>query len=522
MHEQSLAENHPVQPTPRCETPINPFATMLANMPPDDVRTMLDILSRGRNFNSQAFSELFKNTNPGYHQLLSAYEINYLGGGNCKNYQFTSRTSPNPTSFVVRVDDRLGGAREMDTFLRTSNLKDIVTPIEAARSVTFNGQTKTLLITSVCPGGTPEAHSKRCLTIEDRLKGALDIYSQMATLLLRIDQEDILFPDAKNSNWLLNAEGKLLISDTKSLVFSDEGYHDYDCMYEKNKWIFGSVPRLITTWTHNPPEINNQRFDVDTMHSFILGKNMYQYLTQCTNDELLNKQNADSLDFTKPIFKTREGLALKTLIKKLVVYNPSHRILVSTAVNELNHLKNHLMSEDTIERKCRGILQNLETNLNIKDYEMKRFIGDTSKFITNATPEELTQRYKYLLKIKQEQTITYKFLEATQAQINNSKFKTGGDRKIIAIQNALYSIPVAQRGHIMDGEHTPSKEIKLLHAALGTWRTFFGNFAPYLPSCSSIYQKYNKLYEKIKKENAFPDENPIDQNDHRQSNRGQS
>ncbi len=411
-----------------------------------------------------------------------------------------------------------------------------MTPIEAARSLTFNGKTNTLLITTVCPGGTPEAHSKRSATIEDRLNGALDIYSQMGIILSRINEEKILFPDAKNSNWLLDAQGKLVLSDTKALVFSDDdGYHDAIKMHEKNKWIYGSTACLITTDYYSPPEINDKRFNVDQMHSFILGKNLYQYLTQCRDVYLSKKNDASSLNFNLPVFKTTEGQKIEALIRKMVVNEPSQRISVEDAIKEINRIKAFGVVSETVNESvnqdvtkpiavdnsqpvemevslpidetkasCIKILSEIQNDSNLEDRSMITFIGETQSKIKNATSEELETIASNLKEIKNQNQITNKFLDATLNQIQNSKWKYGGDRKLNAIRQAVYDIPVEERGKMMDNSTSSplSKEIKRLHAALGTWRTILGNFAPLSPSSSTIYKKYKTRYDEIKKEQA--------------------
>ncbi len=117
MHEQSLAQNHPLNPR-IFSAPINPLANMFANMSSDDGRRILEVLAEGNHYDQSKLSTLFQNFHHKYDEIIDRYENKYLGGENSKNYIFTSRNTLNPASFVLRVDDRLGGAREMDTYLR--------------------------------------------------------------------------------------------------------------------------------------------------------------------------------------------------------------------------------------------------------------------------------------------------------------------------------------------------------------------------------------------------------------------
>ncbi len=515
MHEQSLAENHPLHPR-SVLAPINPFARMLANMDPEDGRRMLAILSDGSSYDNVKFLELFKTSNPEYNQIINAHENKYLGGGNSKNYALTSRITPNPYAFAVRVDNRLGGAREMDTYLRNSSLAEIVTPIEAVRSLTFDGITNTLLITSVCPGGTPEAHSKRSANTKDRLKGALDIYSQMGSILSKINKENILFPDAKNSNWLLDSQGKLVLSDTKALVFSDKGFFDFSSTYQKNKWIYGSSPHLVITPHYSPPEINKERFNVDQMHSFILGKNLYQYLTQCNTQYLDKKQDASSLNFDSFIFKTGVGPELKKLIAMMIVSDPQQRIAVADAVKQLKTLATNLapvpvMNKesvvDTRKANCKKTLLGIQSHPN--DNEMQAFLTKMNDAIDRANSHDLVRLEKIIDRVKKQQPITTKFVEATKVLIGNSNWKWGGNKKAAAIEKAVYNIPVMERVNMLT-DNTSSEKIQNLHSALGTWRTILGNFAPRSLLSNTIFKKYKDRYEAIKKDEDKPNIEKVD------------
>ncbi len=547
MHEQALKEKHFPQPLP--STPINPFANMLANMQPEELRDMLRILSRGQFYNASGFLALFKNSNPAYHALINEYEITYLGGGNSKNFKITRRNTPNPESFVLRVDDRLGGAREIDSYLRGTSLADILSPIEAPRSITLNGKTNTLLITPVCPGGTPEAHSKRCVSDNDRIEGALNIYSQMGDVLLQIGHENCLFPDAKNSNWLLDKAGKLVISDTKSLLFAHQGYHDSDQTYEKNQWIYGSIPNLIQTSRYSPPEITSRRFNVDHMHGFVLGKNLYQYLTQCSNDYLAGR-TANNFDFNLSIFNSMEGLALKSLIQKLVINDPAQRINVQEALNELASIKiktrcldmlnkiensastdahetqkfiqisrqnlpqatfedikkmeltlQHLINEQSLENKLQkialalNILEDLEQT-NPADHKMQEFVQEQRQFLQEvAAKDDLPHILEHLQRISAENQTINIFLKQNVDHLGKKIPRMNAETKIQKIKETLYNIPVVQRSTMMTTDE-PSPEVRAFQRALGTRRTIVGNIPPsHLQN--PIFKKYKEQYEEL-------------------------
>ncbi len=448
MHEHALARNHPEHPNNNLPEQNNPFSDMLANMSADDVRKMLVILSKGSGFDENRFFNVFKESNPKYHEIINGYKIESMPGSNSKNFKLTPRDLNNPHSFVLRVDNRLGGAREMDTYMRTTSLASVLTPIEAARSVTYEvgdkQYTNALLVTSFCKNGTPMTHSDESLTANHRIQGALDIYSQMGKILSDIEKEGLLFPDAKNSNWLLDANNKLVIADTKSLLYSQEGMYDADKAYLKNRWIYGTIPLIISTSEFSPPEIHNRQFSVDKMHSYTMGLNLYQYLTQCTNKQLLNKP----LQFNYPIFNdTPEGQQLKILILKMT----QDRISVSKTLDELELIKN----------------LNKPTSVSTKDKEKN---PEMISFVQNVVTQ---------LRLK-------------------AIYEPNASKKADAIVSAFNKIPTEQLSDIMTTKN-PSPEVKKFRAALGTYRTVFGNITipESLSSWSPLFYKYQQKFQEF-------------------------
>lgn len=476
-----------------------PFTKMLAEMEPETVSKMAEILSEGIGFKREKWAD-FVEENQQYRDVLRTYQITYEGGRNAKNFKLTSLNPSDYHELILRVDNRLGGARATDHYLRTTAFKEVLTPAEAARAVAFNsgGEVKksTLFITNSCPGGTPLSHAMRQDTNDKKISGALDLYQQMGEVLIKLQHENCLHPDAKNSNWLIDSQGKLRISDTKALVFSHEGLHDYDESFERNRWTYGSEPSLIATPEFSPPEIRHEQFIVDRMHSFILGKNIYQYLTGEEN----TLQDASSFTFPPSIFSSEEGEQLKGLIQALVKPDPFDRMSVNEAVKELTELKEKDLRKPVVASSCEELIKKLESytldkpDAKMQDYTQK-LRADVHAAVGRSDYEALFQLEQKIIKLNQDNKKMNAFLSGVITYLNTQT--VGVDKKISAIKKAYNQIPVEERGQIMD---TTKKNTAILQirAALGTWRTCLGNFSPILPSYSINFQKYRQQFTLFK------------------------
>jgi hypothetical protein len=314
--------------TESTELSTKPFTVLLANIDPEFVNEIHQALMRKPL--KDAWCALI-NKHPEHAHILNQYDIICYRGidkGNAQNFKLTSLDLNNPHELILRIDNRLGGARELDTYFRTTELKEIFTPIASPRTATLeNGHTTTLLITSVCPGGNALTGTKYHKNEAERVHGALDVYQKMAEILLTIQEEGGLFPDAKNSNWLVDELGDLRIADTKSIICSyQKTDHDFNKTYLKNRWAYGSEQQLMISEDFFPWEINDRpaSFDIDRLHSYILGVNINEYLT------------AEDASGTKLQFISFEGRKLKDMVQQLALFGTMQ---LFTAMVEIKSLK---------------------------------------------------------------------------------------------------------------------------------------------------------------------------------------
>ena len=89
---------------------------------------------------------------------------------------------------------------------------------------------------------------------------------------------------------------------------------------------------MITTSAYNPPELKeNQQFDVDKFHAYVLGKNLYQYLT---GDVLIGNPK----DLKEQFADLPHGEKYAELIEGLTQEDPQKRMSVSDALKQFNHI----------------------------------------------------------------------------------------------------------------------------------------------------------------------------------------
>ena len=97
--------------------------------------------------------------------------------------------------------------------------------------------------------------------------------------------------------------------------------------------------RLLHTPHISPPELSKQEpWDVGAAHAYILGKNLYQFLTGCGERYL--KEN--EFFFHQPVFATEEGALLKQLIEQLIQPDPKQRISLEDALLTLTKLNQQI------------------------------------------------------------------------------------------------------------------------------------------------------------------------------------
>lgn len=357
----------------------NSLPDFLANMHPKKSIKLSLILSVGASFDLDDLKYLYGPKERDYtefQQLLKTHSIKFLGGYNSKNFKVTNNISG--AEWVLKIENRLKAPMKIDSYLGGSVLRDTLTPTYLSRQNVFIDSsnvsvTRGLLVTQFCGGGDLESNSKKFTDGKERVGAALNVYLQMAFIFEVIRNADAAFPDAKNTNWLIDEKGKLKIADTKSLLPAVQEIIDYDD--DKLIW-YG----LIYTDYMSPPEIADKKISVDALHAYQLGKNLYQYLSHCNPDDLQDKHDAALLDFSNDAFKTSAGKKLRKIIKKLVKNDPEDRLSVAEALQELHALKAKEFKE--AQDNCTELLNKIVI-IN-PDLKNSRYFSDYQEKISKA------------------------------------------------------------------------------------------------------------------------------------------
>ena len=412
----SLSDFPSPAPTEAIAPVVPSFAELFAKMDPKKVDGLLETLSSPISFNPDGYRTILGKLYGDEHSeeaeafriFLQNHSIKYLGGGNAKNFQITQRLGG--LSLVLKIDDRLDAPKDAEEGLRSGELKGVLSPIYAERHASYknkDGQTITrrLLLTDYYPGGNLLAHAEKEIGDDDcfRLPSALKLYTQMAEIVTKVAIDGCVFPDMNNTNWLVDNTDTLHIADTKSFVPRDVS-GNYDFIKLANKWY---EEGLIVTPSLGLPEYTSETtpMSVDHIHAFILGKNLYQYLTMCSVDYLWGKTNSSEYDFEDEIFKSPAGAELKKLIEGVIHTDPRARTPMKEVLSKLTELSivysenpiptyppesEALRSQKYESRKALAMLQKNSFDLN--DMEMSKFIQEKISAINNAKDSEQVSR----------------------------------------------------------------------------------------------------------------------------------
>lgn len=372
LNEEFLKRNL-TTPTPAPDPSSLP--EILANMSPEKANKMLELLSKNKTGDLKALEKLYTPDEPGYKEyqtFLAQHKIEFLGGANSRNFKVTSKVDGK--ELVLKVDNRLDAPKDAEALLRSGSLRDVLSPIYAERTVTHGSDTRNLLVTDYFTGGNLQEHGKKIGDDKARAKSALSVYTQMGSILQKISADGCAFPDMKNSNWLITDKGVVQIADTKSFAFTDAGQLNFSS--KANRWYTN-----LSTPFMNAPEMNALQMipaSADKMHSYMLGKNLYQYLSGCSCSALENKHNGADYDFSHPIFSTPEGVEFREIITATVNRSPDKRISMDMAVERLGKIETKIAT--------RELLKGLK---DLNEPTHAEFIRTTSEQIDKASKEQL-------------------------------------------------------------------------------------------------------------------------------------
>jgi hypothetical protein len=324
------------------ESHSSPLAELIATMSPAKTDELLVILIEGGKANLNQLETLYSSKDNSqearnFREFLAKHDIEFLGGGNSQNFKVTPTSGGK--SEVIKIDNRLDAPKSAEMHLR-DKLGNNFIPMHAERPATSPSilgrrefEYRTVLVTEYCQNGSIFDHRNNLAKNQDNsedqnqklAENTQMIFKQMAKSMLDIQKAGCMFVDSKNSNWLLDENKQIRIADTKSFVFLDQNGL-YDEKLPENKYY-----SMKFTRDYDPPELNKSRMSADAVHAYILGKNLYAYIT----NKVGGGDNGADFDFNMPFFETAQGKEYKELIINLVKPDPNQRLSVTKALDKL-------------------------------------------------------------------------------------------------------------------------------------------------------------------------------------------
>jgi hypothetical protein len=498
------------------------FTELLETIPPRKLDKMLRILLKP-GFKQENLSDVYKEDEKGREAFLAlckVYDIAPLRDGNSSIFEVTRKKKPKD-KLILKIENRMGQPRKAAMHLRENSMKGYFNPVYAERQATCknprsNAQeliTRTIQTTKFQKN--EDLDMQGCYIEEAqpklRLKKAARIFRQMAGRMLGAQQDNIFIFDAKSTNWVDDAEvGELLFHDDKSPVFvNDEGL--VDLTSDKNK----SYDMIYSDYMCAPEMNRYTPFSADKAHVYMLGKNLYQYLTgrDCNAFiEVTRKANgqkierfihsADELDFPTEIFGTKEGKRYEALIRQMIQPEASARCLLDAAKKELAsiegvQLNKELNQELEVFRDASNTLikQIKAFKVSDKDTIMQNYIAAQSEAVKNCkNVEEFKKIRKALHEMHQSLHVNRYEIHDVKNKITSFKDEGGWnmEKKAQKIETAMCAVPLEERGEISDGKTSKTKAVLDAMA----WKRKLGK--------SKTFQAFKAAYQGVRREVPKP------------------
>lgn len=375
----------------------SPLDLLIANMSSDKANKLLELLINNKENIAESILQFYSENEQElpetkrFIKFFQTHTIEFLGGNNSRNFKITDLFNQN--TYVLKVNDSLNNPRNIEVKLQKKNqLKDILAPITFERTVfTKEGENKeivrTLQVTKYYPTGSVLDRRKNLVGDEKEIiVDTCVILSQMAEKMQVLRKSGAFFPDAKLSNWLIDEQGKLRIADTKSCFI----VHNDGLLCQQNDYPENKYHLFATTSGYNAPEVFNfkkKKIDIDQIHAYILGKNLYVY---ATGNPVLYDKNVGTResDFDYPVFKTEQGKELKSIIMALVRPESDKRMLLEKVPERLFQIR------------LRIVLGDLEAlKFGVNDKPMNDYIEEKMKQIKMAV-KNLANKEQILIEMQ--------------------------------------------------------------------------------------------------------------------------
>jgi len=304
------------------------FVSLLSGLPPAE----LEILGRDLNSgNASLVSSFFSRFS------LTNYSIECISRGNSKIYKVTKAGESEP--FILKMEAWTMPVEVKHHFETVPQLIASVAPIyfehpviiDAVDSHADSLHNKKIQIQPFCKGGTLESAALRARSMSDdeKIDHAFRLYDQVADFYMALERSNILFPDGKPSNFTLDKDERLQLTDMKTYQEASEDSLKYSyTINSPNYPLYIPIP---------PPR------ELEKVHVRHFAMNLYGYLRGYKWRNYYNKEKYAKkiyepipdieYDFLCPPFDSPVGKILADLIKKMMAItdDPELRKLQSVA-----------------------------------------------------------------------------------------------------------------------------------------------------------------------------------------------
>lgn len=256
-----------------------------------------------------------------YTAFWNTHSYVYLGGHNSKNFEI--RNNVTQEVFVLKLENNFqpGPVANIGADLRT-----FLAPKYFHEKIEINKNTSRGIVINDKFSLNDLNKYGKSLGDAEKINASVQLFPQMIDFFISLENNELVMTDAKNANFLveLNTEVNppqfmIKVADNKSFLPTQNGKVE-------------PIEPFYMTAGHKPPDFYQQTFEASSVHTYILGKNIYKFLSNASYAKLdALDPDPEKWDFSAPIFSTPEGKDLQSLIKRAVTADPKQRISLAEA-----------------------------------------------------------------------------------------------------------------------------------------------------------------------------------------------
>lgn len=253
-------------------------------------------------------------------ELANKYRIEFIGGRNTLNFKFSNNETGEDQVFRIKKGDN---SHQILANKRDKLEEDgLISPIYAEGLANYplaDGSTASLSIsvTDYIENGSFLAlHQQRdILPKKQFLHEVAENMLKMAEAFEKLEEQGLFFSDPKPDNWMIGPDANLIIADFKSLVLTSHSGN-----------LIASPGYIVPEMSAGGRALIIDDFYYKEAHAYLLGANLYEYLTGNYPPDIHGRFN-----FESDIFKGKMGQQYKALIEGLVNPIRSERMSIPDA-----------------------------------------------------------------------------------------------------------------------------------------------------------------------------------------------